>query len=66
LPVNATDYRSHLERLAITSPELARLFGYSIRTSQRWDKVGPPIAVAALMALAKNKAQLLDMIDKAL
>jgi phage terminase Nu1 subunit (DNA packaging protein) len=63
--MNATQYVKELERLGLTSQECAKLFSYSHRTSQRWDRTGPPISVAAVLKAAKDKADLVLMIRAA-
>jgi hypothetical protein len=52
-----TEYNEQLERLDLTSIECAKLFGYSKRSSQRWDNDGPPRAVAALIRIATRPSR---------
>lgn len=63
--MNAKDYKKQLTRLDLTSVRCAQLFGYGERTSTRWNKTGPPLAVAVVLKIAQDQAHLRALIKAA-
>jgi hypothetical protein len=60
--VDGNEYRKQLKRLMLSSTKCAKLFGYSERSSFRWNSNGPPDAVALVLKIAKSKRHLLNLI----